>query len=539
MSKQKQSLTKEQIHGFSKPLLEEMVYKLLLQIDDMNDKFGELTEAINVMKSEKYGRNTEQLEALEKKIGSCFNEAEYTVDHAEASELEEPALEDINPPSVPEKKPRKKGPRDSMIEKLPHRDNPPVELNGEELSCECGGTFRHYDEDTSTHLEFHPASFEVVTDHIYKYKCDRCGKMRSAKTPPYLFEASLATPSLISGISTAKFVNAETFYRLEDTFASCNALITRQTMARWIIKTAESYMSQNYEKLKQELLSCSIIHADETTLEVSKDGRHAGSKSYMWVYTKEDSIKPVVIYEYQKTRNSAHPKEFLSDYKGWLCCDGYEGYHSLGKDITVCGCMVHARRHYCNAVKALSGKKERITEQTVSGEAIRRIADLFHTDNEWKEQGLGFEERLQLRQTVLKEKFDSYYAWVESMVGTVPPKSETGKGLQYSLNQKKYLLGALTNPDVPLDNSAAERSIRKFVINRKNFVLIDTLRGAEASAIMFSLAETARANKLKPYNWFEYLLTELPKHMEDNHKDTSYLDDLMPWSEKLPEGIRK
>ena len=320
-------------------------------------------------------------------------------------------------------------------------------------------------------------------------------------------------------------------------FADSGAFIQRPTMARWMIKTAEEYFSLMYYRLKEELLSCDVIHADETTVEVNKDGRKAGSKSYMWVYTKEGNEKPVVLYEYQKTRKAQHPKEFLQDYKGWLCCDGYEGYHSLSENITVCGCWVHAKRHYANAVKALSKKHDRVTELTVSGEALRLIGEIFHLDKSWKD--LSFEERLYKRQTELKPKIDAYFEWVESKIGTVPPKSETGKGLNYSLTQKKYLLGALSNPDAPLDNSQAERSICNFVISRKNFVLIDTLTGADASAIMFSMSETAKANGLKPYNYFEYLLTELPKHMKENSKDMSFLDELLPWSKTLPESIRK
>ena len=125
------------------------------------------------------------------------------------------------------------------------------------------------------------------------------------------------------------------------------------------------------------------------------------------------------------------------------------------------------------------------------------------------------------------------------MISTVPPKSETGKGLYYSLNQKKYLLGFLSDPDVPLDNSEAERKIRNFVISRKNFVLIDTMEGARASAIMFSMSETVKANKLKPYEYFEYVLSEMPKHIRGSSKDMHFLDDLMPWSDKLPERIHK
>ena len=108
------------------------------------------------------------------------------------------------------------------------------------------------------------------------------------------------------------------------------------------------------------------------------------------------------------------------------------------------------------------------------------------------------------------------------------------------MNQKNYLLACLSTADVPLDNSEAERKIRNFVISRKNFVLIDTVNGANASAILFSLAETAKANSLRSYEYFKYLLEEIPAHMGDSvDKFNDHLEDLLPWSEKLPEGIRK
>lgn len=132
---------------------------------------------------------------------------------------------------------------------------------------------------------------------------------------------------------------------------------------------------------------------------------------------------------------------------------------------------------------------------------------------------------------------EGYFSWVELKIGTVPPKTETGKGLAYPINQKEYLLECLSNPDVPLDNS--ERKIRRFVISRKNFVQNDTVAGAEASAILFSLSETVWANNLQPYEYFKYLLVEMPKHMMDDHRDMSFLDDLLPWSETLPVKIRK
>ena len=190
-----------------------------------------------------------------------------------------------------------------------------------------------------------------------------------------------------------------------------------------------------------------------------------------------------------------------------------------------------------DAAKALMNLSHRKSELTIAEQAIQRIADLFHTDNSWKE--LSRQERMELRNTELKEKMEDYFDWIESVRDEVPPKSETGKGITYSLNQKEYLMGVLTNPDVPLDNSEAERKIRSFVVSRKNFVLVDTIAGAQASAVMFSMSETLRANGLKAYEYFRYVLEEMPKYMGKNFKDHTFVDDFLPWSDKLPAELRK
>lgn len=538
MDEKLQAFTEEQLNSFSKNLLVQMVLSNQAQIAKLNDSIIQLTERINVLLSNQYGRKTERSSQIEGQLEFCFNEAEITIVEASSEELREPTIEDIHPgqEEAKKRKPHPKGKREPDLSALEEREIS-YELPEDRRICECGGSLKDIGKQTTTRLEFHPAYFEVIRQVVHSYKCTDCGKIIRADHPLPLFEGSLATPSLIAGIMTGKFVNAVPLARLEKAFADHGARILRQTQARWMIRTAEVYFSLLVDRFTEELLRSEVIHADETTAIVSRDGRPAGRKSYMWVYTKESDHHPVVIYEYQKTRAAAHVKEFLRDYKGWLCCDGYEAYHNLSSDITVCGCWAHARRHYANAEKVLKKDSSRGAELSVASEALRRIGDLFHTDKQWKD--LPGEERQARRETELKPKVEEYFCWVKSKIGSVPPKSETGKGLAYSMNQKEYLLGFLTNPDVPLDNSEAERKIRNFVVARKNFILIDTIAGAEASAILFSMSETARANNLKPYDYFKYLLEELPKHMKDDHRDMRFLDDLLPWSDKLPAEIRK
>ena len=534
MSTFKQPLTKEQLKGFKKDVLIDMVLALSGQISDMNAKLDLLTEQVNVFTNNQFGRQSEQQSVLENILGPFFNEAEIIVEEATEEELKEPSAEDIHPK---ERAPHPKGSRKNLLAELEQQDID-HELKGDDLICgNCGNDLKYMGKKLTQRLQFQPASFVLENHYVYSYKCVKCGNIVSADQPLTLFEGSLASPSLLAGIATAKYTNAMPFDRMERSFQDLDVILHKQTMARWMIRIANEYFALLYERMKEELLSNSIIHADETTVVVSKDGRKAGAKSYMWVYTDEKGKHPVVIYEYQKTRAAKHPKTFLEFFEGWLCSDGYDGYHSLNDSITVCGCWVHCRRYFSDAAKALKDLPHRSGEMTIAEEAIKRIAELFHLDKSWAD--LSYDERMELRNTELKEKMIDYFDWIESVKGHAPPKSKTGKGITYSLNQKQYLLGVLTNPDVPLDNSEAERKIRNFVVSRKNFVLVDTIAGAEASAIMFSMSETLKANGLKAHEYFKYVLTEMPKYMGKNFKDPSFVDDFLPWSDKLPPEVRK
>ncbi len=343
MNTEKTPFTKDQLNKFSKPLLVDMLFQMQGQMLEMNTMLAQLTEQVNVLTQNRFGRHTEK---MPNQMEFCFNETEITVQDATAEQLEEPSVEDISPVQVSahNRKPHPKGSREAVIKGLPQRDEDCL-LEDDELICECGGTYVPVGEpEVTQRLEFTPASFTVVNYKVYSYKCDSCDDFKRAEGPLVLFEGSLATPSLLAGIMTAKFVNALTYYRLEQSFADQECFLRRQTMARWMIQAAELYLSLLYERLKQDLLDCDVIHADETTVIVSRDGRPAGAKSFMWVYTKEADEHPVVIYEYQKTRAAVHPQEFLKDFHAYLCCDGYEAYHKLNSDIIVCGCWAHYSR---------------------------------------------------------------------------------------------------------------------------------------------------------------------------------------------------
>lgn len=515
-----------------------------------NQQMQVILEKWNLAQANRFGRSSEKMgydtgtcQQLELAVmyAECFNEAEATVN---GTPPDEPDMEEVT--VTAHKRKKHAGKREEDLKDLPHAEPVISTLTEEELLEQLGPGYRQLKDEVYQRLEFHPSSFEVKEYHICVYVSADGKKFAKAKRPQAdLFRNSIATPSLLAGILNYKYVNALPVHRLAQDFKRSEVNISPQVMCNWVIKSSEIYFSLVYDWMKDVLLKQTVVQADETTLKVNRDGRKAGSSSYMWVYITgehDDSGKKIVLYDYCRTRSTEHLREFLSSYKGILVSDGYQSYHTFSEEqsLTSAGCWTHCRRRFVNAIKA--AKKdlpEEALKNSIAYQALARISAIYKLDGSWKERTS--EYRMEHRQRILKPLVDEYFDWVKEQIKTcnVLPKSETGEGLSYSINQEKYLRAFLDNGDIPIDNSACERAIRPFCVGRKNWNMIDTVEGAQASAIVYSIAETAKANNLKPYQYFEYLLTELPERISRKKDSTFSLDDLMPWSPKLPMSCRK
>lgn len=515
-----------------------------------NQQMQVILEKWNLAQANRFGRSSEKMgydtgtcQQLELAVmyAECFNEAEATVN---GTPPDEPDMEEVT--VTAHKRKKHAGKREEDLKDLPHAEPVISTLTEEELLEQLGPGYRQLKDEVYQRLEFHPSSFEVKEYHICVYVSADGKKFAKAKRPQAdLFRNSIATPSLLAGILNYKYVNALPVHRLAQDFKRSEVNISPQVMCNWVIKSSEIYFSLFYDWMKDVLLKQTVVQADETTLKVNRDGRKAGSSSYMWVYITgehDDSGKKIVLYDYCRTRSTEHLREFLSSYKGILVSDGYQSYHTFSEEqsLTSAGCWTHCRRRFVNAIKA--AKKdlpEEALKNSIAYQALARISAIYKLDGSWKEKTS--EYRMEHRQRILKPLVDEYFDWVKEQIKTcnVLPKSETGEGLSYSINQEKYLRAFLDNGDIPIDNSACERAIRPFCVGRKNWNVIDTVEGAQASAIVYSIAETAKANNLKPYQYFEYLLTELPERISRKKDSTFSLDDLMPWSPKLPMSCRK
>ena len=558
------ALSEEQLAKLNKKDILQLLLESMAQEKELRSQLAVLTDELkrtnqqmqvilekwNLAQANRFGRSSEKMgydtgtcQQLELAVmyAECFNEAEATVN---GTPPDEPDMEEVT--VTAHKRKKHAGKREEDLKDLPHAEPVISTLTEEELLEQLGPGYRQLKDEVYQRLEFHPSSFEVKEYHICVYVSADGKKFAKAKRPQAdLFRNSIATPSLLAGILNYKYVNALPVHRLAQDFKRSEVNISPQVMCNWVIKSSEIYFSLVYDWMKDVLLKQTVVQADETTLKVNRDGRKAGSSSYMWVYITgehDDSGKKIVLYDYCRTRSTEHLREFLSSYKGILVSDGYQSYHTFSEEqsLTSAGCWTHCRRRFVNAIKAAQKDlPEEALKNSIAYQALARISAIYKLDGSWKERTS--EYRMEHRQRILKPLVDEYFDWVKEQIKTcsVLPKSETGEGLSYSINQEKYLRAFLDNGDIPIDNSACERAIRPFCVGRKNWNVIDTVEGAQASAIIYSIAETAKANNLKPYQYFEYLLTELPERISRKKDSTFSLDDLMPWSPKLPISCRK
>ena len=535
--------TEEQLNTLDKSF----IVNLFLQLQDQNDKLsGEIQELNKKMEvlieqitraiKNSFGRSSEKMTDTSQ---ICFMEVDGTIvffNEAEAvSDL------DAEEPDTLENKPARTakvvGKKDADIKDLPVNIINHY-LTDEELVAEFGENgWKQLPDAISKRYRFIPAKVEIDEHHVGVYASKTDDRIIKADHPKALLHGSLVSPTIAAAIMNGKYVNAVPLYRLEQEFSRYGLTITRQNMANWMIRLGESYLAVLYDYLHQKLYNYHVIQADETPVLVNRDGRSAGSKSYMWVYRSGHlyTDKQIVLYDYHKTRNSSHPREFLRDYSGICVTDGYQVYHTIEKereDLQIAGCWVHARRKFDEALTVIPKAHQNKSNAFL---VIKQIQAIYR--EEGKLNKLSSEERLMQRQLVIKPLVDALFAYLKKMEPTVPASGQLRKAYTYILNQEKYLRVFLEDGEVPIDNNASERAIRGFCIGKKNWQMIDTINGAHSSAIIYSIAETAKANNLKPYDYFVYLLEEIPKHMEQ--KDRTFLEDLLPWSKKLPEGIRK
>ena len=472
----------------------------------------------------RFGASSEKA-ILPEQLG-LFNEAEVIAD----GNLPESAQEE----TATYRRKKRIGKRKETYENLPTEQRV-YELPEEERVCPiCGGGLHACGHEVlRREIEVVPATIRAIEHVQTVYTCRGCGAsddrlnvpMVKAQVPaPVIPGSGIASPSLVAFVLANKYVLALPLSRQEQEFKRQDINISRQTMANWCIYVASHWLMPIYRLLHAVLLSCGILHADETQFQViNEPGRKASTNSYLWVYlTGMYEQYQVVLFEYSETRAGKNPQVFLSEFAGILNADGYSGYYAFETNgVTLCGCWTHTRRKFVDVLKTLP---KHIHIESAASIGVGYCDQLFDLERKYDGQGLAPEERHEQRQKESKPIALSFFAWANDLLPSLTDKGKMKEAVFYALNQQSRLMNFLLDGRIEISNNRAERSIRPFAIGRNNWMFAYSPNGANASAVIYSIVETAKANGLVPFKYFEFLFKTLP------NIPVSQYADCLPWS---------
>jgi transposase len=477
-----------------------------------------LHEQIRLLRAQLYGRKSE------KPVPADGPRPLPLFDMPELEELEKNEEKVEVPAHTRTKRGRKALPEDLPRVEVVH------DIDEQDKVCNCGGQLQRIGEETSEQLDVVPARVQVIRHIRPKYACPACEgveddgpSVRIASVPPQIIPRSIAGPGLLAYILTAKFVDHLPFYRQEKQIKRLGVDISRTSMCRWAMQAA-SACQPLLNLLEEEVLAGVFIQADETPLQVLHEpGRSPTQKSYMWVFRRGDPDRPVLIYQYHPTRSGDVANVFLRDFEGTVQTDGYGGYDFLDVRETIrhIGCWAHARRKFTDVTRAL-GKKRK---PGAADKALGYIRKLYGIEKKARAGNYSPQQIHELRQSEVRPVLDSFEKWLRKKQQQTPPKGLLGKAVAYTLNQWHRLVGYIEDGRLHIDNNMAENSIRPFVVGRKNWLFSGTPSGARASALLYSLVETAKANGLEPYGYLRHIFERLPHAVtvED-------IEALLPWN---------
>jgi transposase len=489
------------------------------RIESKDERIRKLENLVKQFQQKQFGPSSEKLTPEQVNL---FDEAELDAgDQIELIESDEAEVE------IPAHK-RKKKKRPSIPEDAPVEDII-YDLSDEEKVCPVDGALLvKMGEETHKQVKIIPQQIKVIRHVRLKYSCPCCTKnekstIKTASKPALPIEKSIATPSLLSYIITNKYCDGLPLYRQVEAFKRYGFEFDRTSFANWVIKCGGLVQSL-INLMREKILEQPLIHMDETPVQVLKEpDKKAQSKSYMWlICSAQRSSAPAVLFHYSSGRGADIPELLLRGYSGGLMTDGYAGYNKVCVEnrIKRLACLAHIRRKFIEAQR--EGKKGKVSK---ADQAISFIAKLYGIEKRIKE--LSVDKKYQIRQKESAPILEKFKVWLEKSEKHTAPKTTLGKAIKYALNQWPAFINYIESGDYPIDNNRAENAIRPFVIGRKNWLFSDTQKGAVASANLYSLIETAKANGLNTFEYLEKVLTDLP-----NAKTVEEIEALLPWNLK-------
>jgi len=482
-------------------------------IAEYKDENDRLAEYVRLLKSQRFGRSSERSDPEQPPL---FNEAEVLVDTASDDEA---AIE------VPSHR-RRRGGRKPLPDHLP-RVEVLRDLEEREKVCpnDPGHVLQRLGEEKAERIVYKPAELYVEVELRPKYACGSCKDQVACRAPsPQPIPKSMASASLLAQIATAKYVDGLPLARQEKILARLGIDLPRATLAAWMIRCGELARPLT-DLLLEKIREGGYVLADETPFQVlNEKGKRAQSRSYLWALRKEDPAHPLLYYEYAPTRSGEVVRGLLEGFEGYLQTDGYAGYDAFHEmpEVVHVGCFAHARRKFDEALRGQGQGKKKSSKQRLADQGLSRINKLFKIERSYRDASP--EERHRLRQEKLAPLVRELREWSIAAKDRVPPTSLSGKAIDYLDGQWPKLERVLEDGRLELSTNAVERAIRPFVIGRKAWLFADTPSGATASARLYSLVETAKANRVDPSRYLETIFERLP--VASSRAD---YEALMPW----------
>jgi len=497
---------------------------LLQQQSDYQQQITVLQEQLFILRHHRFGASSEKHSVDQ--LG-LFNEAEQDQPDRDEIVLIEQTEAEITQRTSDHTTPKKKG-RKPLPEGLP-RVRVEHDLPPEEKVCQaCGNNQLHrIGEEISEQLEIIPAKVQVLQHVRPKYGCRCCeSSVLTVKMPPQPIMGSIASPSLLAQVIVGKYQDGLPLNRMEQVLQRAGITLARSTLSHWMIKCG-ALIQPLINLLRDQLLSSSLVHCDETKVQVLKEpDRPAQSQSYMWVQVSQSDKKSVILFDYDPSRSGSVPSRLLAGYQGYLQTDGYEGYSAIASEKGVIhqGCWAHARRKFDEAIKAQGKlKKGQAAKAGKAQMGLSYIQKLYRIEKEIKE--LSPDKRYKVRQERSLKVLNELHGWLEKALPQTPPKTALGQALTYLHNQWDKLARYCDAGHLRMDNNLAENALRPFVIGRKNWLFSTSQAGAHASANLYSLIETAKANGLEPWEYMVEVMTHLPAA-----DSVDQLESLLPWN---------
>ena len=483
-------------------------------IKQQESSIQNLQHQLHLFRTARFGRKSEK-GVVPEQLSLRFDEAELT------PEVEAPVTSEAAQTETITYTRNKKGTgRKALPKSLPYVEKI-HDLTDAEKQCACGCALTHIDDEITEQLDIVPQmTFRVV--HIRKkYACKRCEEtVKLAKLPKQPIDKAIATPGLLAAIIDNKFNRHMPLYRQEAMFGEANISVTRGTLSNWVIKSAH-LLTPLVKLLIDEVVNYDIAYADETPLQVLKEkDRLATQKSYMWLFIGGPPDKRAFVYQYHPTRSYSIPFDFFADFKGYLHADCYKAYVALGQLETIqhVACWAHARRYFVDVAKI--SKKEGLAHQ-----AIKLIEELYQLERALKESQANPELILARRKKESKLILMQIKKLLDDAQLNVPPKSPLGIAVFYALTHWDALNLYLNDGRLEIDNNRSERSIKPFVIGRKNWLFHGNDVGANAGSILYSLIETCKQHKVEVFSWLKYVLTNI--HQAET---VEQLEKLLPYN---------